>query len=121
MAGLKSNNAKSETSSTMKDIFQMYLIQDHQSEPHYQHQNLIEQQIQDIKHMMHGIMDHVGCAAHFWLLCILYIIGLLNVLSNSKGFIPLTVVNGTETDVSPYLDFISGKKSLWKSMGEENS
>ena len=38
-------------------------------------------------------------------ICILYVIGLLNVLSNSKGFIPLTVVTGTETDISPYLDF----------------
>ena len=105
MAGLKSDNAKSETSSAMKDIFRMYQIQDCQSEPHYQHQNPIERWIQDVKHMMHGIMDCVGCPAPFWLLCILYVISLLNVLSNSKGFIPLTVVTGTETDVSPYLDF----------------
>ena len=51
MAGLKSNNEKSETSSTMKDIFQMYQIKDWQSEPHYQHQNPIEQWIQDVEHM----------------------------------------------------------------------
>ena len=101
MTGLKSHNAKSETSSAMKDILWMYQIQDRQAEPHYQHQNLIEWQIQDVKHMMLGIMDCVGCAAHFWLLRILYVIGLLNVLLNSKGLIPLTVVTGTETDVSP--------------------
>ena len=41
----------------------------------------------------------------FWLLCLLYVIHLLNVLSNSKGCIPLTVVTGTQTDISPYLDF----------------
>ena len=121
MTGLKYDNAKSKTSSSMKDILQMYQIRDRQSEPHYQHQNPIEWQIQDVKHMMHGIMDRVGCAAHFWLLCILYVIGLLNVLSNSKGLIPLTVVTGTETDVSPYLDFYFWQEVLWKSLGEVNS
>ena len=55
--------------------------------------------------MVHGIMDCIGCPAPYWLLCILYVIGLLNVLANSKRIIPLTVVAGTQTDVSPYLDF----------------
>ena len=105
MEGLKSDNAKSETSFAMKDIFRMYTIKDQQSEPHYQHQNPIKQHIQDLKRMVHGIMDRVGCPAPYWLLCILYVIGLLNVLANSKGMIPLTVVTGAQTDVSPYLDF----------------
>ena len=105
MAGLKSDNAKSETSFTMKYIFCMYLIKDKQLEPHYQHQNPIECCIQDIKHMMHGIMDCTGCPSSYWLLCLLYVVGLLNVLANSKGCIPLTVVTGLLTDVSPYLDF----------------
>ena len=105
MEGLKSNNAKSEPSFKMKDLFRMYLIKDKQSEPHYQHQNPIERRIQDLKRMMHGIMDRVGCPPSFWLLCLLYVIHLLNVLFNSKGCIPLTVVTGTQTDISPYLDF----------------
>ena len=105
MEGLKSDNAKSETSFAMKDLFWMYLIQDRQSEPHYQHQNPIEHHIQDLKWMMHGIMDHDASPPSSWLLCILYVIGLLNVLTNSKGFSPLTVITGCQTDVSPYLDF----------------
>ena len=105
MEGLKSDNAKSETSFSMKDIFCMYMIKDCQSEPHYQHQNPIERRIQDLKRMMHGIMDRVGCPSVYWLLCLLYVIGLLNVLSSSKGCIPLTVVTGQITDISPYLDF----------------
>ena len=60
MEGLKSDNAKSETSNAMNNIFRMYLTKDRQLEPHYQHQNPIEQRIQDIKRMMHSIMDHVG-------------------------------------------------------------
>ena len=105
MEGLKSDNVKSEISFVMKDIFWMYTIKDRQSKPHNQHQNPIEQHIQDLKRMMHGIMDHIACPSSFWLLCLLYIIGLCNVLSNSKGRIPLTVVAGTKTDISPYLDF----------------
>ena len=105
MEGLKSDNAKSKTSFAMKDLLQMYTIKDQKSEPHYQHQNLIEWHIQDIKQMVHGIMDCIGCPALFWLLCLLYVIGLCNILMNSKGKIPLTMVMGTEMDVSLYLDF----------------
>ena len=104
MEGLKSDNAKSETSFKMKDLFHMYLIEDQQPKLYYQHQNPIECRIQDLKCMMHGIMDEVGCPLPFWLLCLLYVIHLLNVLSNSKGCIPLTIVTGTQTDISPYLD-----------------
>ena len=83
----------------------MYLIKDKQSEPHYNHQNPIEWFIQDLKRMMHVIMHCTGCPGSYWLLCLLYVVGLLNVLCNSKGCIPLTVVTGLLTDVSPYLDF----------------
>ena len=95
MEGLKLYNVKSETSFKMKDLFCMYLIKDQQSEPHYQHQNRNERRIQYLKHTMHGIMDWVGCALSFWLLCLLYVIHLLNFLSHSKGCIPLINVTGT--------------------------
>ena len=81
------------------------MIKDRQSEPHYQHQNPIERHIQDLKWMMHGIMDQVGCPSGFCLLCILYVINLLNILSNSKGCILLTVVTGSQTNVFLCLDF----------------
>ena len=89
----------------------MYLIKHKQSEPHYQHQNHIERRIRDLKWMMHHIMDRTGCPTSYWLLCLLYVVGLLNVLSNSKGCIPLTVVTGLLTDASPYLDF-----HFWRDM-----
>ena len=68
----------------------MYTIKAHQSEPHYQHQIPIEQHIQDLKCMLHGIMDCVGCLSPYWLLCILYIIVLINIMANSKGHIVVT-------------------------------
>ena len=55
--------------------------------------------------MMHRIMDRVGCPSVYWLLCLLYVTELLNVLSNSKGCIPLTVVTGQITDISLCLNF----------------
>ena len=88
MEGLKSDNAESETSFVMKDIFWMYTIKDCQSKPHYQYQSPIEQRVQDLKCMMHGIMDHIACPSSFCLLFLLYIIGLCNVLSNSKVVFP---------------------------------
>ena len=55
--------------------------------------------------MIHSIMDCVACPAPFWLLCLLYVIGLCNILSNSKGCIPLTIITDTQTDMYTYLDF----------------
>ena len=71
--GLRSDNAKSETSRAMKNIHRMYCIDDRQSEPHYQNQNPIERRIQDIKKMTHNIMDRVGCTAGNWLLCMIFV------------------------------------------------
>ena len=105
MEGLMSDNAKSETSFAIQDILRLYTIKDRQSEPHYQHQNPIERCIQDVKHMVKSIMDHVGCPSVIWLLCTLYVIGLLNILVNSKGVIPLQAVTGYHMDISAYLDF----------------
>ena len=104
MKSLHSNNAKEETSTLVQDILKMYMIRDSQSEPHYQHQNPAERRIQDVKRMTSSIMDHVGCQAHWWLLCMTYVVGLLNHLTKSKGYIPKTVLTGETTDVSPYLD-----------------
>ena len=55
--------------------------------------------------MVKSIMDCVGCLSMLWLLCALNVIGLLNVLVNSKGVIPLQVVTRYHVDISPYLDF----------------
>ena len=102
-----SDNAKSETSFAIRDILRLYTIKDRQSEPYYQHQNPIERRIQDVKCMVKSIMDCIGCPSVIWLLCTLYVIGLLNVLVNSMGVIPLQAVTGYHIDISPYLDFHS--------------
>ena len=96
MEDLKSDNAKSETSFTMKDIFHQHLIRDCQAKLHYQLHN---------PWLMHGIMGCLSSPEPSWHLCLLYVVGLLNVLVNSKGLVPLTVITSKQTDISPYLDF----------------
>ena len=103
--GLFSDNAKSETSTMMKELHRYYLIDDGQSEPHYEHQNPVERRIQDVKRITNNVMDRVGCPSKFWLLCILFVISLLNVVVNANGAIPNSVISGVVTDVSPFLTF----------------
>ena len=105
MFGLASDNAKSETSSKVKDILRAYCIKDRQSEPYYEHQNFVERKIQDIKRMTSNIMDRVGAPGPIWLLCMLYVICLLNHLVNVNGVIPKTVVTNEVTDTSAFLQF----------------
>ena len=101
-----SDNAKSEMSTKVKELHRMYCVKDHQSEPHYQHQNYAERRIQDIKKMANGIMDRVRCPSKFWLICILlYVIPLMNVLANVNGAIPQSIVTGERTDISQFLSF----------------
>ena len=103
--GLFSDNAKSELSRAVKDILRMYCIKDAQSEPGYQNQNYAERRIQDVKRITNSIMDRVSCPSGYWLLCTMFVIGLLNVLANQNGEIPNSIVTGQVTDVSPYLSF----------------
>ena len=121
MERLMSNNAKSEMSFTVCDILRLYTIKDHQSEPHYQHQNPVERQIQDIKRTVKSIMDRVACPSGYWLLCTLYVIGLLNVLVNSKGSSLFRSSPGIKSIFRPTSIFISGRRSLWKIPGEVNN
>ena len=100
-----SDNAKSKTPFAIRDILRLYTIKDQQLEPYYQHQNPIERCIQDVKRMVKSIMDRIGCPSVIWLLCTLYVIGLLNILVNWKGVIPLQAVTGYHIDIFSYLDF----------------
>ena len=79
-----SNNAKSELSTKVQNLLRLYMVQDRQSKAHYEHQNPIERRVQDVKRMTSTTMDRTGCPAKFWLLCLLYVVALLNVLDRRK-------------------------------------
>ena len=50
-------------------------------------------------------MGRLGCPAHWWLLCMIYVVNLLNIVTNSKGFILHTIITGEVTNISPFLDY----------------
>ena len=97
----------------------LYMVQYCQSEAHYEHQNPIEHCVQDVKHMTSTTIDRTSCPAKFWLLCLLYIVALLNVLVNSKGAIPLAAVTGQVVDVSPFLSYHFWQEVFYEEPGKK--
>ena len=104
--GWFSDNAKAACGNAMKDIARMYNIDDRQSEPHHQHQNYAERRIQDVKNLTNNIMDRTGTPKEFWLLCMLYVIFLLNhMINETTGQVPHTHALGAPTDNSALMSY----------------
>ena len=105
MRGIRSDQARSETQSiAIRDIRRLYKIDDSQSEPYCEWQNPAERKIQDVKRITKNIMDRTGAPSKVTLLCILFVIGLLNHMVNADGVIPHSVFHGVQTDISPLHD-----------------
>eukprot|EP00957_Ditylum_brightwellii_P185852 14149879-Ditylum_brightwellii.AAC.1 len=64
MKELFSDNAKAQTSMAVKDILLQYNIDDMQSEPNQQNQNLAERRIQEVKAMANVMMDRSGAPTY---------------------------------------------------------
>lgn len=104
--GLFSDNAKAQIGESVSNLQRMYCIQDAQSEPHHQHQNFAERQIQDLKKVTNNIMDRTGTPAKFWLLAALYVIMLLNCMScGDQGLPPTQAALGRVVDISAFLNY----------------
>ena len=104
---LISDNAKVEIGRAVKDILRYYAIKDHQSEPNFQHQNYAERRIQELKRMINTILDRSGAPPEMWLLCLLFIIYLMNRLAvdSLKGKSPIEAAFNQVPDISPLLAF----------------
>jgi hypothetical protein len=104
---LFSDNAKAQCGKRVLDILCLYGIKDFQSEPHHQHQNFAERKIGDAKRLTDTIMDRTGTQARFWLLCLLYMVFLLNHLSSDAlgGLTPIEIAIGQRPDISALLQF----------------
>ena len=63
---LFSDNAKAQIGKTVKEILRMYAIKDFQCEPHHQHQNFAERQIQEVKKRCNVLMDCTDTPAPCW-------------------------------------------------------
>jgi hypothetical protein len=105
---LFSDNAKAQCGKRVLDILCLYGTKDFQSEPHHQHQNFAERKIGDTKRLTDAIlMDRTGTQARFWLLCLLYVVFLLNHLSSDAlgGLTPIEIATGQRPDISALLQF----------------
>jgi hypothetical protein len=104
---LFSDNAKVQIGKTVDSILRHYGIDDHQSEPHHQHQNYAERKIQEIKRFVDVLMDRTGTPTGYWLLCLLYAVYLLNRLSCDSlgGISAIQAAHNEVPDVSALLNF----------------
>jgi hypothetical protein len=104
---LFSDNSKAQCGKRVLDILCLCGIKDFQSEPHHQHQNFAERKIGDTKRLTDAIMDpSTGTWATFWLLCLLYVVFLLNYLANDAlgDLTPIEVLaTGQCPDISALL------------------
>jgi len=104
---LYSDNAKVQVSKAVQDILCLYCIDDFQSEPHHQQQNYAERRIQELKKYTNGIMGCTGTPPSLLLLCLIYIIYLLNHLAVRllNWRTPIGVATGQVRDISSLLQY----------------
>jgi hypothetical protein len=107
---LCSDYAKVQCGKSVLDFLLLYGIKDLQSEPHHQHPNFAERDIRDTKPLTDVIMDHSGMAACLCLLCLLYVVFLLNhlALDALAGGLPKKIgcwasITKTQGDAASYL------------------
>jgi hypothetical protein len=104
---LFSDNAKAQTSKEVLEILRFYAIGDFQCEPYHQHQNAAERQIQEVKRLTNSLMDRTGTPAGYWLLCLFFVVNLLNHLSleSLQWKTPIETAFGQKPDISAFLHF----------------
>ena len=107
MDKLISDRAQLETSKKVLDILRNYRIEDWQSEPYHEHQNIAERRYQTLKTTTNTVMDRTGAPAYTWLLAIMYVCYILNHTAHeSLGWnTPLYCLTGITTDISSLLQF----------------
>ena len=112
---LFSDNCKVQCGSKVRNILRMYAISNFQCEPHHQHQNPAERKIQEVKKLTNSVMDRTGTPARHWLLCLLYIVTLLNHLacSNLHWETPIFKATGQKPDISAFVAFHFGEAVLY--------
>ena len=102
-----SDNAKAKTLGRAKDLYRLYNVKTHQSEPHQQNQNFAENRIGQVKRHTDALMDRTHTPAQWWLLAILYVISLLNIMSSPThgGKSPYEIAFNQQPDISEFLPF----------------
>ena len=107
MDTLISDGGKYEISMRVTDLLHFLFIQDYQSEPYHQHQNMAENRFGPDKRYTNTVMNTSGCLACCWLLCLQYICVVLHHLASPtlQGICPVQALEGTTPDISFMLHF----------------
>ena len=107
MDTLISDGGKYEISKQVTDLLCSLFIQDYQSEPYHQHQNMAENCFGLAKHYTNTAMNTSGCPACCWVLCLQYICVVFNHLASPtlQGICSVHALQGTTPDVSFMLHF----------------
>ena len=101
-----SDSATENKSGDIEDLERHYNIASHHySEPGYQNQNWVENKIRDIKNMVNNIMDIMDTPAGCWLICTMYVIALMQLISQPSlgGISSMQKVTGYIQDTSKCL------------------
>ena len=92
---------------TVAATFRKYSIDNGTSEPFYQNQNPCERHVQDVRNTTESLMQTTATPGRYWLLCLLFVISLLN--HSARETInfrtPMERKFGTTPDTSKFLCF----------------
>ena len=104
---LISDNSKVQIGAKVHSLLRYFTIKDHQIEQYYQNQNYAERRIQEIKRFCNTIMDRTGTPPEMWLLCLMFVVFLMNRLSTESlgGITPIEAAFNFKPDTSPLLGF----------------
>ncbi|MGH7954638.1 MAG: hypothetical protein ACREOZ_01625, partial [Gloeomargaritales cyanobacterium] len=104
---LFSDNSLAQTQNTVHDILRMYNIKDSTTEPNHPNQNPAERRIKEVKSTTNVLMDRTNTPEGLWLLCMQYVVYLLNHLAvpKLKLLTPIEIAFGNTPDISNLLQF----------------
>ena len=107
MDKLASDRHKTLISHKAHDVLRAYYIDDWQSELWHQHQNFAGNYIGTIKAKTNCTLNATGAPASTWLLCIMWVVMVLNVLANAQlqWNMPHEALTGSTPDISAFLEF----------------
>ena len=97
--------AKEEDSKAVNDLLRSILAPNRYSEPHNQHQNPTECKILDVKSGTCTVMDRTGTPSKWWLLCMIYVIHVMNhiALRSLNWETPINNALGITPDITPLM------------------
>ena len=112
---IHNDNSKMQTGVEWNKILCKYNIAAENTEPDHPEQNPAEHRIKTVKHTTSKIMDRTGAPVFLWLLCLLYVVYLLNWVAMDAlgGRTPIEVALGETPDISALLQFDFYKPVLY--------